>query len=121
MKKELNEILTTLLQLTFQGVNGVKGSVFFIGIGGIGMSALARYFNAMGKKVAGYDKTPTILTDELIAEGIDIHFEDHIRNIPTYIKALPFDVDNILIVFTPAVPKDHSEYVFFNLKMYSYT
>ena len=90
-------------------------SVYFLGIGGIGMSALARYFNAMGKKVAGYDKTPTILTDELIAEGIDIHFEDHIRNIPTYIKALPFDVDNILIVFTPAVPKDHSEYVFFNL------
>ena len=69
-------------------------SVYFLGIGGIGMSALARYFNAMGKKVAGYDKTPTILTDELIAEGIDIHFEDHIRNIPTYIKALPFDVDN---------------------------
>ena len=90
-------------------------SVYFLGIGGIGMSALARYFNAMGKKVAGYDKTPTILTDALIAEGIDIHFEDHIRNIPTYIKALPFDVDNILIVFTPAVPKDHSEYVFFNL------
>jgi len=90
-------------------------SVYFLGIGGIGMSALARYFNAMGKKVAGYDKTPTRLTDELIAEGIDIHFEDNIRNIPTYIKALPFDVDNILIVFTPAVPKDHSEYVFFNL------
>lgn len=90
-------------------------SVYFLGIGGIGMSALARYFNAMGKKVAGYDKTPTRLTDELIAEGIDIHFDDHIRNIPTYIKALPFDVDNILIVFTPAVPKDHSEYVFFNL------
>jgi UDP-N-acetylmuramate--alanine ligase len=90
-------------------------SVYFLGIGGIGMSALARYFNAMGKKVAGYDKTPTRLTDELIAEGIEIHFEDHIRNIPAYIKELPYDVDNILIVFTPAVPKDHSEYVFFNL------
>ncbi len=90
-------------------------SVYFLGIGGIGMSALARYFNAMGKRVAGYDKTPTKLTDELIAEGIEIHFEDHIRNIPAYIKALPFDTDNILIVFTPAVPKDHSEYVFFNL------
>ena len=48
--------------------------VYFLGIGGIGMSALARYFNAMGKKVSGYDKTPTKLTDELIAEGIDIHF-----------------------------------------------
>ena len=90
-------------------------SVYFLGIGGIGMSALARYFNTMGKRVAGYDKTPTKLTDELIAEGIDIHFEDHIRNIPKYVKELPFDTDNILIVFTPAVPLDHSEYVFFNL------
>lgn len=90
-------------------------SVYFLGIGGIGMSALARYFNAMGKRVAGYDKTSTKLTDELIAEGIEIHFEDHIRNIPKYFKELPFDTDNILIVFTPAVPLDHSEYVFFNL------
>jgi UDP-N-acetylmuramate--alanine ligase len=90
-------------------------SVYFLGIGGIGMSALARYFNAMGKRVSGYDKTATKLTDELIAEGIDIHFEDHIRNIPLYIKELPYDVENILIVYTPAVPKDHSEYVFFNL------
>jgi UDP-N-acetylmuramate--alanine ligase len=90
-------------------------SVYFIGIGGIGMSALARYFNAMGKKVSGYDKTPTKLTAELIAEGIDIHFDDHIRNIPSYIKELPYNTDNILVVTTPAVPKDHSEYVFFNL------
>ncbi len=90
-------------------------SVYFLGIGGIGMSALARYFNAMGKRVAGYDKTRTYLTDELMAEGIQIHFEDHIRNIPAFIKELPYDIDNILIVFTPAVPKDHSEYVFFNL------
>ncbi|CAN5419233.1 UDP-N-acetylmuramate--L-alanine ligase [soil metagenome] len=90
-------------------------SVYFLGIGGIGMSALARYFNAMGKRVAGYDKTPTKLTDELIAEGIEIHFEDHIRNIPKCFKELPYHTDNILIVFTPAVPIDHSEYVFFNL------
>ncbi|MGZ4034429.1 MAG: Mur ligase domain-containing protein, partial [Bacteroidia bacterium] len=89
--------------------------IYFLGIGGIGMSALARYFKAMGKNVSGYDKTPTKLTDELIAEGIDIHFEDHIRNIPAVIKELPYDIDNILIVYTPAVPKDHSEYVFFNL------
>lgn len=90
-------------------------SVYFLGIGGIGMSALARYFNAMGKRVAGYDKTATKLTDELIAEGIEVHFEDHIRNIPSYIKELPYDTDHILIVYTPAVPKDHSEYVFFSL------
>jgi len=50
-------------------------SVYFIGIGGIGMSALARYFNRMGCKVSGYDKTPTTLTTNLIAEGINIHFD----------------------------------------------
>jgi UDP-N-acetylmuramate--alanine ligase len=89
--------------------------IYFLGIGGIGMSALARYFNAMGKKVSGYDKTPTALTNELIAEGIDIHFDDHIRNIPVAIKELPYDLENILIVHTPAVPVDHSEYVFFKM------
>jgi len=87
--------------------------VYFLGIGGIGMSALARYFNAMGKKVSGYDKTPTKLTDELIAEGIDIHFHDAIRLIPASIKQLPYAIENILIVYTPAVPKDHSEYIYF--------
>jgi UDP-N-acetylmuramate--alanine ligase len=89
--------------------------IYFLGIGGIGMSALARYFKAMGKNVSGYDKTPTKLTDELIAEGIDIHFEDHIRFIPTAIKELPYAIEDILIVHTPAVPKNHSEYVFFQL------
>ena len=52
-------------------------SVYFIGIGGIGMSALARYFKAMGKHVSGYDKTSTPLTDELVKEGIAVHFEDN--------------------------------------------
>jgi UDP-N-acetylmuramate--alanine ligase len=107
---------------SFEGGRGMKKMdfknithIYFIGIGGIGMSALARYFNAMGKSVSGYDKTPTKLTDELIAEGINIHFEDNIRLIPPAIKKLPYDVENILIIYTPAVPKDHSEYVFFNL------
>ena len=54
-------------------------SVYFLGIGGIGMSALARYFNNNGVKVSGYDKTPTVLTDQLQAEGIAIHFEDDIK------------------------------------------
>jgi len=90
-------------------------SVYFLGIGGIGMSALARYFKAMGKHVSGYDKTSSKLTDELIAEGIDIHFEDNIRLIPTSLKELPYDTEKILIVFTPAVPANHSEYVFFSL------
>jgi UDP-N-acetylmuramate--alanine ligase len=51
-------------------------TAYFLGIGGIGMSAIARYFNHLGIKVMGYDKTPTALTNELIKEGIDIHFED---------------------------------------------
>jgi UDP-N-acetylmuramate--alanine ligase len=88
--------------------------VYFLGIGGIGMSALARYFNAMGKKVSGYDKTPTSLTAELIAEGIDVHFEDNIRFIPEAIKQLPYDLENILVVYTPAIPKEHSEFIFFS-------
>ena len=87
--------------------------VYFLGIGGIGMSALARYFNAMGMKVSGYDKTSTKLTDELIAEGIDIHFDDNIRLIPVSIKQLPYAIGNILIVYTPAIPKDHSELIYF--------
>ena len=57
-------------------------NVYFIGIGGIGMSALARYFQNIGKKVSGYDKTPTMLTDELIVVGMDIHFEDAISANP---------------------------------------
>ncbi len=87
---------------------------YFIGIGGIGMSSLARFFNAMGKDVSGYDKTPTALTDELIAEGIKIHFEENTDLIKTAIKNNNWTIDNTLIVHTPAVPKSHSEYVLFN-------
>jgi UDP-N-acetylmuramate--alanine ligase len=87
--------------------------IYFLGIGGIGMSALARYFHAMGKKVSGYDKTPTALTDELVAEGIKIHFDDNIELIDNEFRLLN-NKQNILIVYTPAVPKNHSEYVFFN-------
>ena len=56
-------------------------NIYFIGIGGIGMSALARYFNKQGVVVSGYDKTPTLLTDALIKEGIQIHFEDDLTKI----------------------------------------
>ncbi|CAM3457507.1 UDP-N-acetylmuramate--L-alanine ligase [Flavobacterium longum] len=83
-------------------------NVFFIGIGGIGMSALARYFKAIGKDVAGYDKTPTELTSELIASGIPIHFEDDIQLIPS-----TFNQDNTLVVVTPAVPVTHSQWNYF--------
>jgi UDP-N-acetylmuramate--alanine ligase len=83
-------------------------NVFFIGIGGIGMSALARYFHALGKNVGGYDRTPTELTDELIQGGISIHFEDRIDLIP-----IAFTIETTLVVITPAVPKIHSQWNYF--------
>jgi UDP-N-acetylmuramate--alanine ligase len=89
-------------------------NVYFIGIGGIGMSALARYFNCIGKTVVGYDKTATHLTDELIAEGIAIHFEDNIAEIPSH-----FYTENTLVVVTPAVPVTHSEWNYFVEREYT--
>jgi UDP-N-acetylmuramate--alanine ligase len=88
-------------------LNQIK-NVYFIGIGGIGMSALARYFKAIGKQVSGYDKTPSILTSELIESGIDIHFEDNISLIPK-----EYYVENTLVIITPAVPFSHSEWNYF--------
>ncbi|MBL4643818.1 MAG: UDP-N-acetylmuramate--L-alanine ligase [Flavobacteriaceae bacterium] len=81
-------------------------NVYFIGIGGIGMSALARYFRANGKKVAGYDKTQTNITKSLIELGIEIHFEDSVKNIPLSFLSK----EKTLVVFTPAIPKNHVEY-----------
>lgn len=82
---------------------------YFIGIGGIGMSALARYFKSIGWRVAGYDKTPTTLTEELQKEEIDIHFEDLGHQIPAPFK----DIEKTLVIYTPAIPKDHGELNFF--------
>lgn len=94
--------------------------IYFLGIGGIGMSALARYFNAMGKSVSGYDKTPTKLTDELIAEGIEIHFEDNINLVGENFKSQISDLKSqILIVYTPAIPSDHSELNYFKNNNYT--
>ncbi len=84
-------------------------NVYFIGIGGIGMSALARYFKFINKKVAGYDKTETPLTKELEEQGIDIHYEDDISKVGSQY----FDTESTLIVYTPAVPESHSEYQYF--------
>jgi len=84
-------------------------NVYFLGIGGIGMSAIARYYNSMGKNVAGYDKIAKPLTDELISEGIQIHFHDDIKNIPVGFK----HKENTLIVYTPAVPQYHKELNYF--------
>lgn len=83
-------------------------NVYFIGIGGIGMSSLARYFKTLGKQVSGYDKTPSMLTNELIESGISIHFEDKISLIPK-----DYYVENTLVIITPAVPITHSEWNYF--------
>lgn len=84
-------------------------SVYFIGIGGIGMSALARYFLSEGVMVSGYDKTETELTKELGKNGANIHYREEVEIIPK-------DVE--LVVFTPAVPTDHKELVFYQQNGY---
>jgi len=84
-------------------LKGLK-TVYFIGIGGIGMSAVARFFKAKGVAVSGYDKTPTALTAELEKEGIRVHFEENIELIPK-------DAD--LVVYTPAIPPEHRELIFY--------
>jgi UDP-N-acetylmuramate--alanine ligase len=78
--------------------------IYFIGIGGIGMSALARYYNSKGAKVSGYDRTPTALTRELEAGGINIHYEENVDLIPK---------DAEVVVYTPAVPAAHTELVYY--------
>ncbi|MGB1308364.1 MAG: UDP-N-acetylmuramate--L-alanine ligase [Oceanihabitans sp.] len=84
-------------------------NVYFIGIGGIGMSALARYFKASNKNVAGYDKTQTNITDSLEAIGVPVHFIDQIANIDN-----PFlNPENTLVVYTPAIPKENNELNYF--------
>ena len=82
---------------------------YFIGIGGIGMSALARYFHANNKYVAGYDRVKSEVTDSLENLGIKIHFKDSVANIPSRF----LNPETSLIVYTPAIPKDHMELVYF--------
>ncbi len=82
-------------------------NIYFLGIGGIGMSALARWFNKKGLNVSGYDRTSTTLTKELEREGIVVHYEDAIENIPAEVKG---QKEKTLVVFTPAIPKNHIEY-----------
>jgi UDP-N-acetylmuramate--alanine ligase len=84
--------------------------IYFIGIGGIGMSALARYFKFHGKDVSGFDKTETALTSELEKEGIPVHYEDNIALAPK---------DAELIVYTPAIPKDHTELAYYQQHDYA--
>ncbi|RPD91674.1 UDP-N-acetylmuramate--L-alanine ligase [Aureibaculum marinum] len=84
-------------------------NIYFIGIGGIGMSALARYFKANNFFVSGYDKTPSLVTNGLEELGVAIHFNDEVEAIPEQI----FDKEKTLIVYTPAIPKGHTEYNYF--------
>lgn len=79
-------------------------NIYFIGIGGIGMSAIARYYHQKDLKVSGYDKTPSELTHALESEGIEVHYEDNISYIPK-------DIEGTLVVYTPAIPKDMGELV----------
>ena len=90
-------------------IDSIK-SVYFVGAGGIGMSALVRYFLSLGKVVAGYDRTPSELTERLNAEGASIHYEDSVELIPEACK----DKDHTLVVYTPAVPRSHSELTWFD-------
>ena len=84
-------------------------AIYFIGAGGIGMSAIARYFIKQGKFVAGYDKTPSKLTEQLITEGMHIHYEDNVDLIPEECR----DPANTLVIYTPAIPETHTEREYF--------
>lgn len=82
--------------------------VYLLGIGGIGMSALARYFQFIGKKVDGYDKTPSALTLDLEKEGVPVHYNEDLQKVPTL-----FDKNTTVVIYTPAVPVDFAEFVYF--------
>lgn len=88
--------------------NAIK-AVYFVGIGGIGMSAIARYFLHKGVFVAGYDRTPSELTRKLEAEGAQIHYEEDVNQIPEACR----DKDTCLVIYTPAIPAEHAEMAFF--------
>lgn len=89
-------------------------AVYFLGIGGIGMSNLARYFMSRGKKVAGYDRTETALTKALVKEGAEIHYFDSVKLIPIYC----LDKETTLVVYTPAIPHDSDELTFFQAEKF---
>lgn len=96
---------TVLMNTPFRGKR-----VYFIGIGGIGMSALARYFHTQGALVSGYDKTSTPLTRELEASGIGVHYNEDITKVPQNAE---------LVVYTPAIPKEHQELVYLQQQGYN--
>lgn len=89
---------------------------YFLGAGGIGMSALVRYFNHYGKTVYGYDKTETELTNQLQSEGSHLHFHEDVALVNELFSK--YRKEDILVIYTPAVPKDHAEFVFFQENEY---
>lgn len=95
-------------------LNDIK-AIYFIGAGGIGMSAIARYFLHKGMTVAGYDRTPTELTSLLEKEGMDIHYEENVDLIPAVCK----NPESCLVVYTPAIPVEHKELVFFKTNQFT--
>lgn len=109
---KLNEIIKLLKAVDGRFLLEEKGQaavVYFVGIGGIGMSALARYFNEQGIKVYGYDKTPTALTRELENEGMQVHYDENVDAIPHNVQ---------LVVYTPAIPHEHAELAYFKQNNY---
>ena len=94
---------TVLMNAPFRGIDKLN-EVYFIGIGGIGMSAIARFFHAGGVKVSGYDKTPTVLTKELEASGIAVHYTANVELIPKKVD---------LVIYTPAIPAGQEELVYY--------
>ncbi|MBO0950469.1 UDP-N-acetylmuramate--L-alanine ligase [Fibrella forsythiae] len=96
------------MPLTPSSLSNIR-NVYFLGIGGIGMSALARWFLVNGYTVAGYDRTATPLTNALASEGVSIHFEEDVEQIPAEFRNNP---EQTLVVYTPAVPKTHAEYIY---------
>lgn len=91
-------------------------NIYFLGIGGIGMSALARWFRINGFRVAGYDRTPTELTAALQAEGINVNFDDSLETLPAWVKE---EQGQTLVILTPAVPKGHQQFNYLQQKAYT--
>jgi UDP-N-acetylmuramate--alanine ligase len=101
-------IRTNIGEIQISSLSGIK-KVYFIGVGGVGMSAIARYFHSKGIEVSGYDRAETELTEALEKEGISIHYNEDVNSIPK-------DVD--LVVYTPAVPNEHAELVYYRAHGY---
>lgn len=91
-----------------------RPNVYLLGIGGIGMSALARYFQQSGRKVAGYDRFRSALCEQLESEGMKIHYEDDPKLIPS-----KFEAENTLVIYTPAIPSDHQELAYLQVHKFS--